>query len=69
MRRDGDMLVEHLSGARTRVLLCAPFIKAGVLKRLLTVIPASVTLDIVTRWRPEEIAAGVSDLEADRKRC
>ena len=63
MRRDGDVLVGHLSGARTRVLLCAPFIKAGVLKRLLTVIPTSVTLDVVTRWRPEEIAAGVSDLE------
>lgn len=63
MRRDGDILIEHLARARSRVLLCAPFIKAGVLKRIFAVIPASVTVDIVTRWRPEEIAAGVSDLE------
>jgi hypothetical protein len=63
MRRDGDRLVEHLSAATQEVLMCAPFIKAGVLTRLLQVIPLSVPVRVVTRWLPAEIAAGVSDLE------
>ena len=63
MRRDGDLLVEHLSRARTAVLLCAPFIKAGVAKRLLAAIHPDVSVEIVTRWHAEEVAAGVSDLE------
>lgn len=63
MRKDGDVLLEHLSSAATRAVLCAPFIKAGVLRRLLSVLTPNVVLDVVTRWHPKEIAAGVSDLE------
>lgn len=62
MRRDGDLLVEHVARAKDRVMLCAPFIKSGVLKRLFSAIGSSVAVDIVTRWRAEEVAAGVSDL-------
>ncbi|MBY5841271.1 phospholipase D family protein [Rhizobium leguminosarum] len=63
MRRDGDLLIEHLGAASGRVVLCAPFIKAGVLRRLLAAMSKDVDLDIVTRWHPQEVAAGVSDLE------
>ncbi len=63
MRRDGDLLVEHVQRARVSVLLCAPFIKVGVAKRLLAGIQADVNVEIVTRWHAEEVAAGVSDLE------
>lgn len=63
MRRDGDRLIEHLSSAKNSVLLCAPFIKVGVMKSLLRHIPESVTLKVITRWVPLEIAVGVSDLE------
>ncbi|MER9260543.1 phospholipase D family protein [Mesorhizobium sp. M0619] len=62
MRRDGDLLVEHLARAKTSVLLCAPFIKLGVAKRLLAAISPHVAVEIVTRWHAEEVAAGVSDL-------
>lgn len=62
MRRDGDLLLEHLSRAKETVLLCAPFIKAGVAKRLLAAIHPGVRVEIVTRWHAEEVAAGVSDL-------
>ncbi|UCI07327.1 phospholipase D family protein [Mesorhizobium sp. B1-1-8] len=62
MRRDGDLLVSHLERATTSVLLCAPFIKLGVAKRLLAAISPNVAVEIVTRWHAEEVAAGVSDL-------
>ena len=47
-------------GSREAVLV-APFIKRGALGRLLAKLPDGVRLLCVTRWRPEEIAAGVSD--------
>ena len=63
MRREGDLLLEHLAQAKAKVLLCAPFIKVSVAKRLLAAIPVGVSVEIITRWHPEEVAAGVSDLE------
>lgn len=62
MRREGDLLLEHVATARQSVLLCAPFIKVGVIKRLFAVIQADVPIDLYTRWHAEEVAAGVSDL-------
>lgn len=62
MRRDGDLLIEHLAKAKVKVVLCAPFIKVGVLKRLLSMIGQDVSVEIFTRWHAEEVAAGVSDL-------
>ena len=63
MRSDGDRLVAFLSEARREVLLCAPFMKANVTAALLEAVPGDVDVRLVTRWRPEEVAAGVSDLE------
>lgn len=63
MRRDGDLLVEHVSAAKSRVVLCAPFMKVGVVKRLLAAIAPGVAVEIITRWHAEEVAAGVSDLD------
>ena len=45
------------------MLLVAPFIKVGAFQRLLASIADEVSIHCITRWRPEEIAAGVSDLE------
>lgn len=63
MRREGDLLVKHLVSAESQALICAPFIKAGVLRRLLTAIPAGTQVSVVTRWIAFEVASGVSDLE------
>lgn len=63
MRRDGDRLLAHVAGAGRRVLLCAPFVKVGVLGSLLRAIPEHVTVEVATRWLPAEVAVGVSDLE------
>jgi PLD-like domain len=62
MRRDGDILVSHVARAKNSVLLCAPFVKTGVIKRLFAAIHSNVAVEIVTRWNLDEIAVGVSDL-------
>lgn len=63
MRRDGDSLLEHVAAAREELILVAPFIKRTVLQTLLDHAGAKVAVTVATRWRPEEVAAGVSDLE------
>src|SRR5690606_13352584 len=58
----GDQL-EQLCRSTTQTLwLVAPFIKQVTLKRLLEHVAPEVTIDCVTRWRLDEIVAGVSDL-------
>lgn len=57
----GGMLVELAASARHKFVMCAPFAKQMVIDRLLEKIPAGVELLLITRWRPEEVAAGVSD--------
>jgi phospholipase D-like protein len=53
-----------LSGARSRVVLIAPFIKLDVFAAALGAIPDSVRdVSCVTRWSVAEVAAGVSDPE------
>ena len=59
----GTELSNLCAEARNEVLLVAPFIKASVFERLLNKISANVSLKCITRWFPEEIVAGVSDLE------
>ena len=45
------------------VSIIAPFIKIDALRSLLKVVPSGIHLRCVTRWLPEEVAIGVSDLE------
>lgn len=56
--------LEHLcASAQQELVLVAPFIKVAAMERLVSNISNAVELKCVTRWRPEEIIAGVSDLE------
>jgi hypothetical protein len=59
----GTALVEHCSTAEDEVMLVAPFIKAGTLERILEGVSRTVQVRVVVRWRPDDILAGVSDLE------
>jgi hypothetical protein len=59
----GDKLVSAGGKAEHEVLLIAPFVKVGALCRVIAGVPASVPIRCVSRWRLEEIAAGVSDLD------
>lgn len=58
----GDDLIDLLVTAQDEVILAAPFMKEGVVGRLLASVDQRVSVTCVTRWRPEEIRAGVSDL-------
>ena len=59
----GIQLENLFRNANREILLVAPFIKKATLQRLLNIIPEAITLHCITRWKPEEIASGVSDLE------
>ena len=60
---EGHKLLTLIGEARNGLILCAPFIKEPVLKKLLESVADDVSVKIVTRWRAEEVACGVSDLE------
>lgn len=62
MLLEGEKLKALLGSAQDHVLICAPFIKRDALLVLVDVIQDDVRLSVVTRWRPDEIARGVSDL-------
>ena len=64
MERLGDKASQLVLAAEREVILVAPYIKAGALDRLLSSLGDHVGgLTCVTRWLPEDIAAGVCDLE------
>lgn len=58
----GDRLAEAAEAAE-EIVLVAPFVKRSVLARLLYAISPEASVSCVTRWRPEEVLAGVSDLD------
>ena len=60
---EGERVKALVTGASSRVILCSPFIKAKVFAIILGAVPPGVPVQVVTRWRPDEIAAGLSDLE------
>jgi len=59
----GDYLLKLCQSATQDLWLVAPFVKAATLQRLLEGVSHDVNIQCVTRWRPEEIAMGVSDIE------
>ena len=44
--------------------MCAPFVKARTLQTILSAVEPPIFVRIITRWRAEEVAVGVSDLAA-----
>ena len=53
---------ELCSSADSEVLLVAPFAKVKIVQQLIDAIPRPVPVKVVTRWRLDELASGVSDL-------
>lgn len=60
----GATLQHHFSTAQRQAVLVAPFVKASTLARVLSGLRVAATPTLVTRWRPDELAAGVSDVES-----
>ena len=61
-RTQGERIRALFRGASTSSII-APFIKVNALRSLLEEIPDTASLRCVTRWLPQEVAAGVSDPE------
>ena len=60
----GELVLNVVRAASEDLLIAAPYIKTAALQRVIDSIPScSVSLTCVTRWLPEDIAAGVSDLD------
>lgn len=58
----GQQLVTSVTAARWECIFVAPYIKRSSLIRLLDARKFAVETKIVTRWRLDELALGVSDL-------
>jgi hypothetical protein len=58
----GNRLEALCADAKQELILVAPFMKVNTLRRLLSRVSHHINVKCVTRWRPDEIAAGVSDL-------
>ena len=57
------LLQESASKTRGRIFLGAPFVKRRALELILESVPFQVQVTLVTRWRPDEVLAGVTDIE------
>lgn len=63
MTEPGGDLIELAASSRREFVMCAPFAKRAVVERVMSVVPGHVEVALYTRWRPEEVAAGVSDTQ------
>ena len=62
MNTFGEKIASFLGIAKRNVVIVAPFMLSEALARLLNRIPSGVETLVVTRWRPTDLLAGVSDL-------
>lgn len=58
----GNELVDMFSKAESEILIVAPFIKLPVLERIICSISPEIPVHCITRWRPDEIVNGISDM-------
>jgi len=58
----GIRLLHAASKANNSACIVSPFIKYSALQRVLSSLTSSVSVTVVTRWRLDELAIGVSDL-------
>ncbi len=60
----GDALLDIVRSVRDNLVIVAPYIKTATLRSVIEEISSDSTpLTCVTRWLPQDIAAGVCDLE------
>lgn len=54
---------DHVAAANRSLVITSPFVKLAALRALLDATPGGVDITLYTRWRPDEVARGVSDTE------
>jgi hypothetical protein len=59
-----ESLLKLAASSPKAVLLAAPFVKRSVVESIVSRFDTALTtFDLITRWRPDEIQAGVSDVD------
>ena len=58
----GSTLTNLCSGAQN-LIIAAPYIKADALNRVLANVSPTASLICITRWNPQDLAVGASDIE------
>lgn len=58
----GDLLLQACSGAKS-LFIVAPYIKADALAKVLNYIRPDASLTCITRWHPNDLIQGSSDVE------
>src|SRR6266566_1157307 len=58
-----DRLIALCSSADYELMLVAPYIKRPILAQLFAATKPSVSVQVITRWLPQDIRAGVTDIE------
>lgn len=56
-----DVLMSACQDSK-EVVIAAPYIKASSLRRLLAIVPSEAELTCVSRWTPQDIRSGATDL-------
>lgn len=59
-QRCGERLLAFVRDVEALTII-APFVTVSGIEPLLSVLPDECLLEVITRWRPDEVAAGVSD--------
>ena len=60
----GDSLLSMIRSTKNSLIIVAPYLKATAFEKIIDAISQStISLICVTRWLPQDIATGVSDLE------
>ena len=59
-------LLEMHCGDKDQMVIAAPYMKEEALSRLLDLVPDTSSIICVTRWSPNDIVAGVSDIACRR---
>jgi hypothetical protein len=57
----GEAILASLADAKEQAVLVAPFISRLAFDHLMKATPEAAAVEVITRWRVDEVAAGVSD--------
>jgi len=57
----GAQIIDLAARAQSDFVMCAPFVKAAIASEVISAVSSDVQINLYTRWRPDEVAAGISD--------
>lgn len=59
----GNKILQIFSNSKNEAIIIAPFIKYDILDKIIANIDDSIKIRCASRWKVDEVAAGISDIE------